>query len=78
MRSYLDFEKPVGELEQKIEELRAMQASGDVSVADEIERLEAKAARDAERALRQSHAVAEDAGRALADAPALPRLCGAG
>src|SRR6187455_3313151 len=44
MRSYLDFEKPVGELEQKIEELRAMQASGDVSVADEIARLEAKAA----------------------------------
>jgi hypothetical protein len=44
MRSYLDFEKPVGELEQKIEELRAMQASGDVSVADEIARLEQKAA----------------------------------
>src|SRR4051812_23264068 len=43
MRSYLDFEKPVGELEQKIEELRAMQASGDVSVADEIVRLEARA-----------------------------------
>jgi acetyl-CoA carboxylase carboxyl transferase subunit alpha len=45
MRSYLDFEKPIGELEQKIEELRAMQASGDVSVAEEIERLEANAAR---------------------------------
>jgi acetyl-CoA carboxylase carboxyl transferase subunit alpha len=45
MRSYLDFEKPVGELEQKIEELRAMQASGDVSVSEEIERLEANAAR---------------------------------
>ncbi len=44
MRSYLDFEKPVGELEQKIEELRAMQESGDVSVAEEIVRLEAKAA----------------------------------
>src|SRR6188474_2891649 len=44
MRSYLDFEKPVGELEQKIEELRAVQASGDVSVGDEIARLEAKAA----------------------------------
>jgi acetyl-CoA carboxylase carboxyl transferase subunit alpha len=44
MRSYLDFEKPVGELEQKIEELRAMQASGDVSVGDEIARLEGKAA----------------------------------
>src|SRR3954464_15384135 len=44
MRSYLDFEKPVGELEQKIEELRVMQESGDVSVADEIARLEDKAA----------------------------------
>src|SRR5258708_25360535 len=44
MRSYVDLEKPIGELEQKIEELRAMQESGDVSVADEIVRLEAKAA----------------------------------
>ena len=26
MRSYLDFEKPVAELEAKVEELRAMQA----------------------------------------------------
>ena len=43
MRSYLDFEKPVGEIEQKIEELRAMQAGSDVSVGDEITRLEAKA-----------------------------------
>ncbi|MDP2296571.1 MAG: acetyl-CoA carboxylase carboxyltransferase subunit alpha [Pseudolabrys sp.] len=41
MRSYLDFEKPVAELEAKIEELRAM---GDaVSVGDEISRLEVKA-----------------------------------
>jgi acetyl-CoA carboxylase carboxyl transferase subunit alpha len=44
MRSYLDFEKPVAELEAKIEELRAIQASGDVAVGEEIERLEAKAA----------------------------------
>src|SRR5215468_7809430 len=45
MRSYLDFEKPVAELEAKIEELRAMQASGDaVAIGEEIERLEAKAA----------------------------------
>ena len=29
MRSYLDFEKPVAELEAKVEELRAMQAGGD-------------------------------------------------
>jgi acetyl-CoA carboxylase carboxyl transferase subunit alpha len=45
MRSYLDFEKPVAELEAKIEELRAVSATGSaVSVGDEISRLEAKAA----------------------------------
>jgi acetyl-CoA carboxylase carboxyl transferase subunit alpha len=45
MRSYLDFEKPVAELEAKIEELRAMAAEGDaVAVGEEIGRLEAKAA----------------------------------
>ena len=50
MRSYLDFEKPVAELEAKVEELRAMAASGDaVSIGDEIQRLEAKA----EQALRE-------------------------
>ncbi|HWP25512.1 MAG TPA: acetyl-CoA carboxylase carboxyltransferase subunit alpha [Xanthobacteraceae bacterium] len=44
MRSYLDFEKPVAELEAKIEELRSlMQSGGAVSVADEISRLEARA-----------------------------------
>lgn len=45
MRSYLDFEKPVAELEAKVEELRAMGESGDaVAIGDEIARLEAKAA----------------------------------
>ena len=45
MRSYLDFEKPVAELEAKVEELRAMQAEGDaVAVDEEIGRLELKAA----------------------------------
>ena len=45
MRSYLDFEKPVAELEAKLEELKELEKSGDaVSIADEIARLEAKAA----------------------------------
>jgi acetyl-CoA carboxylase carboxyl transferase subunit alpha len=45
MRSYLDFEKPVAELEAKIEELRTLHAGGDaVAIGDEIERLEARAA----------------------------------
>ena len=41
MRSYLDFEKPVAELEAKVEELRAMGETGDaVAIGDEISRLE--------------------------------------
>jgi acetyl-CoA carboxylase carboxyl transferase subunit alpha len=45
MRTYLDFEKPVAELESKLEELRALASGGDaVSIGDEIERLEGKAA----------------------------------
>ncbi|MBV8825443.1 MAG: acetyl-CoA carboxylase carboxyl transferase subunit alpha, partial [Hyphomicrobiales bacterium] len=44
MRSYLDFEKPVAELEAKIEELRVIQARGNgVAIGEEIVRLEAKA-----------------------------------
>ncbi len=45
MRSYLDFEKPVAELEAKVEELRAFAAKGDVSISDEIGKLEGKAAK---------------------------------
>jgi acetyl-CoA carboxylase carboxyl transferase subunit alpha len=44
MRTYLDFEKPVAELEAKIEELRAVAAKGEaVAIGDEISRLEARA-----------------------------------
>ena len=44
MRAYLDFEKPVAEIEAKIEELRAVQ-TGDsgAAIGEEIVRLEAKA-----------------------------------
>ncbi len=45
MRSYLDFEKPVAELEAKVEELRAIaERDGAVSIGEEVSRLEAKAA----------------------------------
>ncbi|MGL4323118.1 MAG: acetyl-CoA carboxylase carboxyltransferase subunit alpha [Beijerinckiaceae bacterium] len=43
MRSYLDFEKPVAELEAKIDELRAMTASGGVAIDEDVQRLEDKA-----------------------------------
>ncbi|PWB82570.1 MAG: acetyl-CoA carboxylase carboxyl transferase subunit alpha [Methylocystaceae bacterium] len=46
MRSYLDFEKPVAELETKVEELRALASKGDgVSIGEELTKLEAKAAK---------------------------------
>ena len=45
VRSYLDFEKPVAELEAKAEELRAIGETGDgVAIGEEVGRLEAKAA----------------------------------
>ncbi|CAA2136546.1 MULTISPECIES: acetyl-CoA carboxylase carboxyltransferase subunit alpha [Methylobacterium] len=44
-RSYLDFEKPVAELESKLEELRTLASrDGAVSISEEVGRLEAKAA----------------------------------
>ena len=44
MRSYLDFEKPVAELDAKVDELRSVQPEGDSqAVAEEISRIETKA-----------------------------------
>ncbi len=44
MRSYLDFEKPVAELEAKIEEMRALQNGGEaIAIGEEINRIEGKA-----------------------------------
>jgi len=42
MISYLEFEKPVAQLEERIAQLRSVNALHDVDVAQEIERLEAK------------------------------------
>ena len=45
MPTFLEFEKPIAELEGKIEELRHLDAGGDVSIADDIGKLEAKVGR---------------------------------
>ena len=42
MRSYLDFEKPVAELDSKVDELRALAASG-TDIGEEVIRIEEKA-----------------------------------
>jgi acetyl-CoA carboxylase carboxyl transferase subunit alpha len=43
MRHFLDFEKPVAELEGKVEELRRMQEPGGINIAEEVARLTEKA-----------------------------------
>jgi acetyl-CoA carboxylase carboxyl transferase subunit alpha len=52
MHNFLDFEKPIAELEGKIEELRHLSDSGDIDIADEVAKLESKK----ERQLRQIYA----------------------
>jgi acetyl-CoA carboxylase carboxyl transferase subunit alpha len=42
MRSYLDFEKPVAELDSKVDELRTL-ASGGTDIGEEVSRIEEKA-----------------------------------
>ncbi|HEX9491194.1 MAG TPA: acetyl-CoA carboxylase carboxyltransferase subunit alpha [Stellaceae bacterium] len=52
MRHFLDFEKPLAELEGKIDELRHLSNGNDINIADEVARLEAKV----DRLLRQTYA----------------------
>src|SRR5258708_38629425 len=42
MTTYLEFEKPIAELESKIAELRHLPNSGDVDIAEEVMRLQDK------------------------------------
>jgi acetyl-CoA carboxylase carboxyl transferase subunit alpha len=52
MRHFLDFEKPIAELEGKIEELRRMSDPGGINIAEEVARLTEKA----DRQLRATYA----------------------
>jgi acetyl-CoA carboxylase carboxyl transferase subunit alpha len=52
MRHFLDFEKPVAELEGKIEELRRMSSADGLNIADEVAKLTEKA----DRQLRATYA----------------------
>ncbi|MBM3600789.1 MAG: acetyl-CoA carboxylase carboxyltransferase subunit alpha [Alphaproteobacteria bacterium] len=51
MRSFLDFEKPIAELEGKIEELRHLTDAGDINIAEEVGKLQVKV----DRLLRQTY-----------------------
>ncbi|MCZ6605128.1 MAG: acetyl-CoA carboxylase carboxyltransferase subunit alpha [Alphaproteobacteria bacterium] len=51
MRSFLDFEKPIAELEGKIDELRRLSDTGEMNIAEEVAKLQAKV----DRQLRQTY-----------------------
>ncbi|MFX4220815.1 MAG: acetyl-CoA carboxylase carboxyltransferase subunit alpha [Thalassobaculum sp.] len=51
MHQFLDFEKPIADLEGKIEELRHLSSDGEMNIADEVAKLEAKV----ERQLRSTY-----------------------
>ncbi|MBP2304858.1 acetyl-CoA carboxylase carboxyltransferase subunit alpha [Azospirillum melinis] len=52
MQTFLEFEKPIAELEGKIEELRHLTNAGDINIADEVAKLQAKV----DKLLRQTYA----------------------
>ncbi len=52
IRHFLDFERPIAELEGKIEELRHLSTTSEINIADEVGRLE----NSANRLLRQTYA----------------------
>ena len=49
MTTYLEFEKPIAELQARIADLRQSAVGGDVDISSEIEKLEAKADRCGQR-----------------------------
>jgi acetyl-CoA carboxylase carboxyl transferase subunit alpha len=51
MRHFLDFERPIAELEGKIDELRHLSSDSGINIAEEVSRLEQRA----QRLLRQSY-----------------------
>lgn len=52
VHAFLDFEKPIAELEGKIEELRHLSDDGEISIVDEVERLQTRV----DRQLSQTYA----------------------
>ena len=45
MQTYLDFEKPIAELDRRIGELRATADAGSIDIAAEIGKLDAKSSK---------------------------------
>ena len=76
MHAYLDFERPIADLEGKIVELRQLAAEDPaMDIDDEVERLQAPRRTAGARDLRAADALAEGAGGAPSGAAAFLGLC---
>ena len=76
MHAYLDFERPIAELEGKIVELRKLaEADPTMEIEDDVGPPASQGERPHQRHLRQAHALAEGDGRAPSRASAFLRLC---
>ena len=62
--NFLDFEKPIAELEAKIEELRHLSNSDEINIAEEINRLQIKVDRLLKTTYAKLTPLAEDPGGA--------------
>ena len=71
---FLEFEKPIAEIEGKIAELRHMSDADGLNIADEVTRLQGKVDKDLKINLCQAHTVAKDAGCAPSRPSSLPGL----
>ena len=72
--AFLEFEKPIAELEGKIQELRHLSDDSGIRIADEVERLQNRVDRLLVPNLRQADSVAKGSGGPASRASALPRL----
>ena len=75
LRTYLDFEKPILELENKVAELKALETEGKgPQITEEIAKLEQKAKAALADTYAKLNSVAEDACRPSPGAPARARF----
>ena len=74
MRHFLDFERPIAELEGKIEELRRMSEPEGINIAEEVARLSAVADRQLRATYGKLTALAENPGRPPSGPPQGQRL----
>ncbi len=69
MQAYLDFEKPIADLESKIEELRHLSSEGEVNIADEVGKLQDKSSKAADADLCQAFTMAKSTGGTTSKPP---------